>query len=132
MLRADSGPIWDLVFFSLIALAQDGCSFGWAAQVCMRCSDHGKSPPVVAGAPVEVQSDSLPEAFEHRWQLAFDAIPLFGLLGRANENHQAAEVSRFRMGSDMLPVEQGRHMRLPRHMRVCNLCHAGALGDEIC
>ena len=24
----------------------------------------------------------------------------------------------------------GRHLRLPRHRRVCRLCHTGALGDE--
>ena len=34
------------------------------------------------------------------------------------------------MGSHMLPIEQGRHLQLPRHMRICKLCHAGALGDE--
>ena len=39
-------------------------------------SDHGKSPPVVAGAPVEIQPASLPEAFEQRRQVAFDAAPL--------------------------------------------------------
>ena len=31
---------------------------------------------MVAGAPVEVQSDSLPEAFEQRRQLAFGAVAL--------------------------------------------------------
>ena len=34
------------------------------------------------------------------------------------------------MGSHLLPIEQGRHLRLPRHRRVCRLCHTGALGDE--
>ena len=24
----------------------------------------------------------------------------------------------------------GRHLHLPRHRRVCRLCHTGALGDE--
>ena len=33
------------------------------------------------------------------------------------------------MGSH-LPIEQGHHLRLPRHRRVCRLCHTGALGDE--
>ena len=32
------------------------------------------------------------------------------------------------MGSHLLPIEQGRHLHLPRHRRVCRLCHAGALG----
>ena len=39
-------------------------------------------------------------------------------------------ILRFRMGSHLLPIEQGRHLRLPRHRRVCGLCHTGALGDE--
>ena len=39
-------------------------------------------------------------------------------------------ILRFRMGSHLLPIEQGRHLRLPRHTRVCRLCHTGALGDE--
>ena len=30
----------------------------------------------------------------------------------------------------MLPIEQGRHLQLPRHRLVCKLCSAGALGDE--
>ena len=30
----------------------------------------------------------------------------------------------------LLAIEQGRHLRLPRHRRVCRLCHNGALGDE--
>ena len=39
-------------------------------------------------------------------------------------------IFRFRMGSHMLPIEQDRHLQLPRHRRVCKLCHAGVLGDE--
>lgn len=64
------------VFRDSLALAQGGCSFGWAAQVCKCFSDHGKSQLVVAGAPIEVQPDSLPEACEQRWQVAFDAVSL--------------------------------------------------------
>ena len=30
----------------------------------------------------------------------------------------------------MLPIEQGRHLQLPRHRRVCKLYHAGCLGDK--
>ena len=37
---------------------------------------------------------------------------------------------RVRMGYHLLPIEQGRHLRLPRHRRVCRLCQTGALGDE--
>ena len=36
----------------------------------------------------------------------------------------------FCMGSHMLPIEQGRHLRLPRHRGVCKLCRTGALGDK--
>ena len=39
-------------------------------------------------------------------------------------------VLRFRMGSHLLLIEQGRHLRLPCHRSVCRLCHTGALGDE--
>ena len=39
-------------------------------------------------------------------------------------------ILRFRMGSHLLPTEQGRRLRLPRHKRVCRLCHIGALGGE--
>ena len=35
-------------------------------------------------------------------------------------------ILRFRMGSHSLPIEQGRHLRLPRHRRVCRLCHYGS------
>ena len=34
------------------------------------------------------------------------------------------------MGAHLLPIEQGRHLHLPRHSRICRLCHTGALGDE--
>ena len=39
-------------------------------------------------------------------------------------------VFRFRMGSHMLLIEQGRDLLLPRHRRVCKMCRTGALGDE--
>ena len=39
-------------------------------------------------------------------------------------------ILRFRMGSHLLPIEQGRHLRLPRHRRVYRLCQIGSLGDE--
>ena len=36
------------------------------------------------------------------------------------------------MESQLLPIEQGRHFRLPRHRRVCRLCYSEAsnLGNE--
>ena len=30
----------------------------------------------------------------------------------------------------LLPIEQGRHLCLPRHRRVGRLCYTGAFGDE--
>ena len=39
-------------------------------------------------------------------------------------------ILRFCMGSHLLPIDQGRHLHLPRHRRVCRLCYTGALGDE--
>ena len=39
---------------------------------------------------------------------------------------------RFRMGCHRLPIEQGRHLRLPRARRVCRLCGTGQLGDDMC
>ena len=157
MLQADPDSICSLMFHDSVALAQDGCNFGWTAQVCKCFSDHGKSQPVVAGAPVEVQPDSLPEAFEQRRQVAFDAVPLDPRLSsssgvklctyqrwfaRPAGSHcpnywdvpmgtaKLQRIFRFRMGSHMLPIEQGRHLQLPRHRRVCKLCRTGALGDE--
>ena len=59
MAQADSASISNIVLIGAIALAQDGCSFGWAAQVfcSYRCfAEHGKSSPLMAGAPVEALS----------------------------------------------------------------------------
>ena len=39
-------------------------------------------------------------------------------------------ILRFHMGSHHLPIEEGRHFNLPQASRVCNLCNAGASGDE--
>ena len=37
----------------------------------------------------------------------------------------------FCVGSHLLPIEQGCHLHLPCHRRVCRLCHTEALGDEM-
>ena len=115
--------------------------------------------PLVAGAPVEVQPDELllPVAFQMQQQAAFDAVPwdprscpgqgvklctcrrwfsrpadlicpVYWEVPMSTAKLQT--ILRFRMGSQLLPIEQGRHLRLPRHRRVCKLCHTGALGDE--
>ena len=39
-------------------------------------------------------------------------------------------VLRIYIGSDLLLIDQGRHIRLARHRRVCRLCRIKALGNE--
>ena len=157
MAQADSESIINIVLHDAIAIAHNGCSYGWAAQVFKCFAEHGKSSPLVAGAPVEVQPDELQLSFQMQRQAAFDAVPLdprscpgpgvkLCTYRRwfSRPAHQVCPVYwevpmstaklqrilRFRMGSHLLPIEQGRHLRLPRHRRVCRLCHTGALGDE--
>ena len=111
----------------------------------------------MASAPVEVQPDELQLSFQVQRQAAFDAVPLdprscpgpgvklctYRRWFSRPSDHicpvypmsiaKLQRILRFRMGSHLLPIEQGRHLRLPRHRRVCRLCrlcHSGALGDE--
>ena len=139
-----------------IALAQDGRRFGWAARIVRCTAEHGRSSPLVAGAPVEVQPDELLMAFQMQQQAVFDAVVLdpqscpgpgvklctyrCWFSRPANQvcpfywdvpmsTAELQRVLRFRIGFHLLPIEQGRHLRLPRHRRVCRLCHTGALGD---
>ena len=157
MAQADSELIINIVLHDAIAIAHNGCSYGWAAQVFKCFAEHGKSSPLVAGAPVEVQPDELQLSFQTQRQAAFDAVPLDprscpgpGLKlctyrrWFSRPTHQVCPVYwealmstarlqrilRFRMGSNLLPIEQGHHLRLPHHRRVCRLCHPEALGDE--
>ena len=130
----------------------------WLMRTVFKCfAEHGKSSPLVAGAPVEVQPDELQLSFQMQRQAAFDAVPLdprscpgpgvkLCTYRRwfSRPAHQVCpvywevpmstaklqKILRFRMGSHLLPIKQGRHLRLPRHRRVCRLCHTGALGDE--
>ena len=76
MAQADSGSIINIVLHDAIAIAHNGCSYGWAAQVFKCFAEHGKSSPLVAGAPVEVQPDELQRSFQMQQQAAFDAVPL--------------------------------------------------------
>ena len=104
----------------------------------------------------DMQPDELQLSFQMQRQAAFDAVPLDPRSCHGpgvklctyrrwfSPAHQVCPVYwevpmstaklqrilRFRMGSHLLPIEQGRHLRLPRHRRVCRLCHTGALGDE--
>ena len=73
---ADSESVINIVLSDAIAIAESGCSYGWAAQVFKCFAEHGKYSPVVAGAPVEVQPDELQLAFQMQQQAAFDAVPL--------------------------------------------------------
>ena len=41
------------------------------------------------------------------------------------------QLIRFRCGSHRLPIEQGRMHRIPRAQRVCSLCTAGTVCDEL-
>ena len=150
MARADSESIINIVLHDAIAIAHNGCSYGWAAQVFKCFAEHGKSSPLVAGAPIEVQPDELQLSFQMQLQAAFDAVPLDrrSCPGPgvklctyrpwfSRPAHQVCPVYweipmstaklqrilRFRIGSHLLPIEQGRHLCLPRHRRVCRLCH---------
>ena len=62
MAQAHSSSISKIILHDTIAMAQDGCSFGWAAQVFRCFAEHGKSSPLMAGAPVEVQLDEQSKA----------------------------------------------------------------------
>ena len=76
MAQAGSASIGNIVLHDAIAAARDGCSYGRAAQVFRCFAEHGKSRPVVAGDPIEVQPDKLLLAFQMHQQAAFDAVPL--------------------------------------------------------
>ena len=157
MAQADSGSIINIVLHDAIAMAQDGCSYGWAAHVFKCFAEHRKSSPLVAGAPVEVQPDELLLAFQMQQQAAFDAVPwdprsCLGpgvklctyrrwfsrptdqvcpvYRGVPMSTAKLQRILRFCMESRLLPIEQGRHLLLACHRRVCRLCHNGALGDE--
>ena len=53
MAQADSESIIKVVLHDAIAIAHNGCSYGWATQVFKCFAEHGKSRPLVAGAPVK-------------------------------------------------------------------------------
>ena len=157
LVQADASSICSHVLHDSVALAHDGCRFGWAALVFKCFRDHGKDIPITAGVPVRIHSHDLLAAFKHERTVTFDAMPSDPRLcptdgvkvctyhrwfsrppGRACPtywdvpigNAKLHRLLRFRMGAHMLPIEQGRHVRLPRSRRVCRLCRTGALGDE--
>ena len=76
MAQADSESMINIVLHDAIAIAHNGCSYGWAAQVFKCFAEHGKSSPLVAGTPVEVQPDELQLSLQMQRQAAFDAVLL--------------------------------------------------------
>ena len=68
--QADPATISNVVPHNAIALAQSGCSFDWAALVF-----SGNSCRLMAGAPVEVQSDELLLALHMQQRATFEAVP---------------------------------------------------------
>ena len=147
MMQADTGSITNIVLHDAIAIAQNGCSYGWAAQVFRCFAEHGKSSPLVAGAlgaPVELQPDELQLSFQLQQQAAFDAVPLdprccpspgvklctYPRWFSRPSDHicpvywevpmstaKLQRILRFRMGSHLLPIEQG-----------CPICACLAIG----
>ena len=157
LVQADAASICSHVLHDSVALASSGCRFGWAALVLKCFSDHAKSPPLTGGLPAEVASHELAQAFRHGRHLAAESVPLDPRLcphhgvksctyrrwfsrptGQACPTYwdvpigiaKLHRIFRFRMGYHLLPIEQGRHINLPRNRRVCRLCRTGALGDE--
>ena len=61
-----------------------------------------------------------------RWcsRPADQVCPVYWEVPMSTANLQ--RILRFRIGSHLLPIEQGR---LPRHRHVCRLCWTGASGD---
>ena len=87
--------------------------------------------PMLAEWTSEILSLSL--SLYRRWffRPAHQVCPVYWEVPMSTAKLQ--RILRFRMGSHLLPIEQGRHLRLPRHRRVCRLCHTGntgGLGDE--
>ena len=58
-MQADVNSICSHVLHDSVALALDGCRFGWAALVFKCFTDHGKDVPLAHGVPVEVHSHQL-------------------------------------------------------------------------
>ena len=55
---------------------------------------------------------------------------LHSLLGSPHELCKVAENVENLHGVAFAALEQGRHLCLPCHRRVCRLCHTGALGER--
>ena len=83
--------------------------------------------PLIPGQP---PSASVRLCTYHRWfsrpegksSVTYWDVPI--------SNRRLHRIFRFRMGAHHLPIQMGRHLRQPRSMRVCHMCHSGALCDE--
>ena len=155
MAHADSRSIINILLCDAIAIAHNGCSYGWAAQVFKCFAEHGKSSPLVAGATVEVQPDELLLSLQMQQQAAFDDVPLDPrscpgpgvklCTYRRWFSHSAHQVCPVYWEVPMSTAKLQRILRfrgltccqLSRAAicaclarGVCRLCHTGALGDE--
>ena len=65
-----------IVLHDAIAHVQYGCSSGWAAQDFGCFAEHGKSNPLMAIAPVKLQTEKLLLALLMQQQAIFEAVPL--------------------------------------------------------
>ena len=78
---------------------------------------HADYPPLQRSSHAHISVDF------HDAQVLIDVIT-------GTFHRQAAENFGFCMDSHMLPIEQGRHLQLPRHAHVCKMCQTGSLGGE--
>ena len=118
---------------------------------------HGVHVPIVNGDPVAVGCFELQRAFAHERQAHAQSLPLdprtapsAGVRlctyhrwflrpeGKSSvtywdvaiSNRRLHRIFRLRMGAHHLPIQMGRHLQQPRSIRVCHMCHSGALCDE--
>ena len=125
---------------------------------CSAClQQHGVHVPIVNGDPVAIGSFELQRAFVHERQAHLQSLPLDPRTAPSAgvsictyhrwfsrpegkslvtywdvliSNRRLHRMFRFRMGAHHPPIQMGRHLQQPRSMRVCHMCHSGALEDE--
>ena len=87
---------------------------------CSLCPLIPEQPPLlVSGSAHTIGGFSRPEG---KSSVTYWDVPI--------SNRRLHRIFRFRMGAHHLPIQIGRHLRQPRSMRVCHMCHLGALCDE--
>ena len=102
----------------------------WDAEGSMRLFMWHKDQTAVSQCLTAIASQPVKLCTDRHWfsRPTHQVCPVYWEVPTSTAKLQ--RTMRFRMGSHLLPIEQGRHLRLPRHRRVCRLCHTGALGDE--